>query len=309
MITHYTTINDNIISLIDFLNELGVNASLKSHLENDFLIATDFFEKHQQGRHHELTEEGRAAVGGLHELYKWLWSIKDCPEFNILKPHLEMLSESATRINSTTPMLNPVTGKQDDKTNKLIETIVAMFAVKVGSNIDLDDPIASSNGNNPDIIFDHSGKRIAIACKTIRGSSANTLLDNFRSAAKQIDRADCDFGYIAINSMNILPHEAIKYNAYPDLSEPFEILTSKIIQLYKSLEADAHQEIREIFSNRKVRPVVLTFVHSNTKLVSLAGNVSTMIKATFASPLLEDPDNKFDISFLEKINEFIHQRL
>ncbi|TVZ40052.1 hypothetical protein P886_4470 [Alteromonadaceae bacterium 2753L.S.0a.02] len=309
MITPYIKMHEDIKSLLEFLNQIGIDGELKSHLESDYLLATDFLERFRNNEKDKLTEEGRVAVGGLHELYKWLWSIKDCSEFDCLKPHLEMLSQSATRINSKTPMLSPVTGKQDDSTNKLIETIVAMFAVKVGSDIDLDDPISSSGGINPDIIFNFDNKRISIACKTLRGQSANTILDNLRSAAKQIKRVRCDFGYIAINAMNILPHNDILENVYRDLEEPFYRLTSGLVDTYRSMSEVARAELLEIFDDKKVRPVILTFVHSNTKLSSMAGNMSTMIKTTFASPLLEGQGNEYDFKFLALVNEFIHQRL
>jgi len=171
MLTSYTQIISDINELLLFLNNLGIDASLKSHLENDFLIANDFVEKYNKSLNNENSDLGRTALGGLHELYKWIWSIKDSECFPILLPHLQMLSESAIRINSTPPMINPVTEKQDDKTNKLIETIVAMFAIKVGKNVELDDPEKSSGGTNPDILLDYNSQRIAIACKTIRGSS------------------------------------------------------------------------------------------------------------------------------------------
>lgn len=309
MITNYSAIYKGINDLLGFLNNLGIDAAQKSHLERDYLLATYYIENYNKGRYDKLTDEGRTAVGGLYELYKWIWSIKDCGEFEKLIPHFGMLAESATRINEETPMINPVTGKQDDKTNKLIETIVAMFAIKVGRNIDLDDPIASSNGENPDIIFDYLGRRVAIACKTLRGTSSDALLGNLRSAAKQINRAVCDRGYIAINAMNILPHGKVVDKVFSDIREPFNLLTSDIINLYKSIQDSASTELDEIFKPQKVRPVILTFVHSTTRLHSLVGNVLTMLKATFASPLQELPENQFDLSFLEQVNEFIHQRL
>lgn len=309
MLSHYSDIRKDIVKLLAFLKSLKIEAELMSHLENDFLIACEFLEKFSQGKHGELTENGRTAVGGLHELYKWIWSIKECDEFSVLVPHLQMLSESATRINAMTPMISPVTNKQDDKSNKLIETIVAMFAVKVGKNINLDDPVKSCGGDNPDILFDYEEQRIAIACKTLRGLSPQTFLDNFRSAAKQIDRAKCDCGYIAINAMNILPHHKVVNSVFLDLSEPILLITSPISDLYKSLRINDAVELSEIFVEPKVRPLVLTFVHSCTRLRTMAGNLSTMIKATFASPLLEGEGSAFDLKLLEQVNEFIHQRL
>src|ERR1700722_19887682 len=89
MITIYGQMRTDIDALHAFLAELNIDAALKSHLEHDYLIAMDFIEKYDTGRHDEQTEEGRAALGGLHELYKWIWSIKNSQEFGKLIPHLK----------------------------------------------------------------------------------------------------------------------------------------------------------------------------------------------------------------------------
>lgn len=309
MITHYNDMIENIKELYIFLNGLEIEASIKSHLENDYLIALDFFEKYEGRRDGQQTEDGRAAFGGLNELYKWIWSVKDCVDFPKLIPHLKMLSESATRINSKTQMISPVTGKQDDKTNKLIETIVAMYAIKIGNNVDIDDPIASSGGTNPDILFTYQGKRIAIACKTLRGTSINTVLDNMKSAAKQIDRAECDIGYIAINAMNILPHDQIINNIYNDWLTPTMVMTNHMQSLYGSLMENSPAELAELFESKKIRPTILTFVHSNTRLSSPFGVVSTMLKATCVTEMITNSATVEDNDILSNVNFFIHNKL
>lgn len=308
MITHYDDIKSDIEKLHTFLNSLNISASVRSHLENDYLSALDFIEKYKEGRYPELTAESRSATGGLHELYKWIWSVKDCPEFDKLIPHLRMLSESAVRINSQTPMYNPVTQEQDHKTNKLIETIVAMYAVKIGRSVDIDDPIASSGGYNPDVMFDHDGKRIAFACKTLRVSSANTVLNSFRSAAKQISKADCDFGYIAINAMNILPHDQVSAPVFKTYMEPLSILKDHVNALYETVKNDSAEELSEIFSSEKIRPIILTFIHSNTRINSSAGNLSTMLKVTCATEMVDGLSTAEDVTILSGVNEFIHNR-
>lgn len=215
-----------------------------------------------------------------------------------------MLSESAIRINSKTEMMNSVTGKQDEKTNKLIETIVAMFAIKVGQNVEIDDPVKSSGCENPDILLDYNSRRIAIACKTIRGCSENTILDNLRTAKKQIERAKCDIGFLAINTMNILPHEKISHQVFNDLDEPFALLTNDLVTLYGSTQKNCSCELDEIFTGAKIRPVILSFVHSCTRLNSSIGILSTTIKCTLATPLGNCANE--DLEFLNLVNEFIH---
>ena len=199
MMETYENIILNIEELINFFKGIGFQAQVKSHLEDDYLSAHQFYEDYKRNPSGKFDDRGRRALGGLFELYKWVWSVKNCAEFNKLIPHLKLLIEASPRINSTTPMISPVTKKQDDKTNKFVEAIVGMFAVKYGFDVDLDDPVSSSDGRNPDVIFTYGGERISIACKTLRGDSLGTLLSNIKSAAKQIKRADCDKGYILIS--------------------------------------------------------------------------------------------------------------
>lgn len=296
----------DIEELLTFLNSCNIDASLKSHLENDYLSATRYVEDYYNKKSHALSNEGKLALGGLHELYKWIWSVKNCPEFKILIPHLEMLSQSATRINSEVPMINPVTGKQDDKSNKLIETLLAMFAVRYGKNIDVDDPIISSNGKNPDIIFTYNDNRIAFACKTLRGKSTKTLLDNINSASKQISRAQCDYGYVAINMMNIVPHTKISNQIFACKEEPHKLLNEFIQELYSSLLKESSEEITQILKAKQIRPIILNFMHSNTNIASSIGSISTMLKITCASPLSSTAKFDKDIFLFNEINSFIH---
>lgn len=308
MISSYAQMWGDIEWLRRYLATLDIDAAVRSHLEDDYLSASDFVENYEAGSHSSLTEKGRCALGGLHELYKWVASVKSCPEFSKLIPHLRMLSESATRINSATPMLNPVTKKQDDKTNKLIETIVSMYAVKVGRNVDIDDPIESSGGRNPDVLFDFRERRIAFACKTLRSDSTNSIRDNLISAAKQIERAECDLGYIAVNAMNVLPHAALCDSIFPDYGAPLRILMGFMSGKYAELKTNG-DDLKEILRSPKVAPEVLTFVHSTTQIQSSAGRLSTMLKATYAFNLLGAPREMRDLSLLDGVNEFIHNRL
>lgn len=316
--TNYDEILININQLIDFLDTFEVFAKFRSHLENDYLIAQEFVKKVNIKEPNNVSDvEGRSALGGLHELYKMIWSVKDCEDFHKIIPHLNLLKESATRINAVVPMISPVTGKQDDSSNKLIETIIAMFAIAFGSDVDLDDPVKSSNGLNPDILLTYKGKRIAIACKTLRGSSEQTILSNIQSAAKQIERAECDYGYIVINTMNILPHDLINNNIYDNIQVPAKIITAELHNKIKQLKSTANDEISELFNNSpKTSPVISYFVHSTTKMPnpfsepnSAPSYVATMLKSIVVDEIITTPNFNNDIEFLDLLNNFIHHKL
>ncbi|MCB1583795.1 MAG: hypothetical protein KDI92_12070 [Xanthomonadales bacterium] len=302
----YSQMMEDINWLVDFLEGYNVNPKNLSYFEADYFAAGNFVNNYQAGKDISQDNNGRYALGGLHEMYKWIKNVCECDEFEVLLPHMEMLSRSAVRINAHTKLINPVTNNQDHDTNKLIETIVAMFAIKKCKNIDLDDPNSSSGGANPDVIFDYCEKRVSIACKTLRGDNSKTIMDNFMSGVKQINRAECDFGYVAINAMNIIPHDDIAEEIFENHMIPLKILDSKVKTLFNQFRSENKEEFEEIFISTKVRPLILTFAHSSTKIKSDLGTLSTMLKVTSAFELFIGGAQHIDLQLANDINDFIH---
>lgn len=311
---HYDTINRSIEDLIRFLNSISIEAEIKSHLENDYLIACDFYSAYQANPSNlQDHSEGRSSFMGLYELYKWIWAVKDLQGFEKLMPHLRLLIQASPCINSFVPMMNPVTNKQDDQTNKFIEAIVGFFAVAYGSDVDLDDPVRSSNGKNPDVIFTFKEQRISIACKTLRSKHPTTIFDNIQSGARQISEANCDFGYILLNVMNIIEeeHNEIKNKIFSKSEEPTKILTEAIENIYVDVLNERKDELNELFETyTKVKPLIITVLHSTTKLKLPIGITSTSLKTTnildFRKP---DKRDNIDLDILKLFNEFIHNRI
>ncbi len=311
---HYDTINRRIEDLVRFLDFMDIEADIKSHLENDYLIACEFYSAYQTNPYNlQDHSEGRSAFMGLYELYKWIWTVKDLKGFEKLMPHLKLLIQASPCINSFVPMINPVTNKQDDQTNKFIEAIVGFFAIAYGSDVDLDDPVRSSNGKNPDVIFTFKKQRISIACKTLRSKHPTTIFDNIRSGARQISEADCDFGYILLNVMNIIEeeHNKIKNNIFSELEEPTVILTDAINNVYSNLLNERRDELDKLFETHpKVKPLIITVLHSTTKLRLPIGITSTSLKTTQVLNFIkQDKSNDTDLEILKLFNEFIHNRI
>lgn len=307
---HYDVIIRQVDHLVEYLKSIQVEAELSSHLENDYLAAHEFFEGYKKSPYANSYPNGRVALGGLHELYKWVWAVKNSNEFDKLKPHLGLLVQAAPRINSVMPMLSPVTGKQDDKTNKFIEAIVGFFAVAHGRDVDLDDPVSSSGGENPDVIFTFQEKRVSIACKTLRSNKPATILRNIESAARQISRCECDYGHILLNGMNILEHDKIQDQIFTSVEEAFGILRQGLDKIYQSVRADCKSELDEIFRlNPKVSPVVITVIHSATRLHSPVGVLSTSLKGTMVTNFRnEGIYEEQQIKLPHAFNEFVHNR-
>lgn len=310
VIQSYETVIRRVDELLTFLESINIEPALSSYLESDYLAAHEFYEKFQRSGSTANDEPGRAALGGLHELYKWIWAAKRSAEFEKIHGHLELLVQSIPRINGAVSLISPVTGKQDDKSNKFVEAIVGLFAVAHGTSVELDDPIRSSGGGNPDAIFTFRGARISVACKTLRTSKPGTIFGNLSSAAKQISRADCERGYILFNSMNILEHAAISSCIYDTYLEPISVLIEGVKEKYRSVLAEYSEELKQIFlEHPKVSPNVITTVHSVTKIRSLAGYMSTSLKTTLLTNFGSDDEvGEADMAFPEAFNDFLHNR-
>ena len=293
---------------MSFLKSIKIEPEAYSPLENDYLIAHEFYEAYNLDPSENLHPDGRIALGGLHELYKWIWSVKDKSDFNKLYPHLGLLVQASPKINAYTPMISNVTGKQDDKTNKFIEAIVGFFAVAYGSDVELDDPVKSSNGDNPDAIFKFQGQRISVACKTLRSNNSSTVLGNIESAAKQISRADCDLGYMLLNSMNILEHEKINNKVFNSINEPFDLLRTGLEDIYEEIMSRSSRELSEIFAeNPRACPIVITVLHSTTRINSDFGLLSTSLKGTIVTNFNNKDDYPESLLLMPKLfNDFIH---
>ena len=307
---HYDVIIRQVDRLVEYLKSIQVEAELSSHLESDYLAAHEFYEGYKKSPYGNSCPNGRIALGGLHELYKWIWAVKNSNEFDKLKPHLGLLVQAAPRFNSAVPMLNPVTGKQDDKTNKFIEAIVGFFAVAHGMDVDLDDPVSSSGGENPDAIFTFQGTRVSVACKTLRSTKPATILQNIESGAKQISRCGCDHGYILLNGMNILEHDKVQDQIFTTVAEPLWVLKSGLEEIYQSVLVDCKSELDEMFKlNPKVSPIVITVIHSVTRLHSSIGVLSTSLKGTTVTNFRgEEVYDEHEIKLPQAFNEFIHNR-
>ena len=78
---------------------------------------------------------------------------------------------------------------------------------------------------------------------------------------------------------------------------------------YRSIRSNDEEEIIEIFSDGKVRPILVTFVHSMAILKSPMGRLSTSLKSTIATNFTSTTaDLSSDIPVLELLNEFVQNR-
>lgn len=115
----------------------------------------------------ELRDDLQVAIGvGL--LIRRLIECEGHPCFEQLLAHVRVLA--ATKRGSPSPAAHaPVT---DDAANKIVELSLGVASCRISRDVQLDDPVHSSGGANPDVLFvSGSGERWGIACKAVHGDA------------------------------------------------------------------------------------------------------------------------------------------
>lgn len=155
-----------------------------------------------QDSHKNHSEEWRRAVA-LGDTLRKVMQIEDHPCFDELWPHLLLLLGDG---NIALNLWNPST---DADANKIFELYLALLLAPLTDQLELDDPVRSSGGKNPDVIAQLDGFRWAFACKVMHSPSPKTFLDRVREGIDQIQRSNADKGIVVISLKNLLPHDEI----------------------------------------------------------------------------------------------------
>jgi len=187
------------------------------------------------------------------------------PVFDSIWPHLLLLlGDGEIAQNLWSP-------KEDQNPNKVFELYVALLILPFCSRMDLDDPVKSSGGKNPDIIAEISGEKWAFACKAMHSPLAKSLIDRVRDGIEQIKATDAAKGIIVVSLKNVLRHDQLWpvtqeagtgnyiYFSYPDCSSVEQCFQrecnryqTELIELLGGPEG-----FRNVFAGSRVYPVIL----------------------------------------------------
>lgn len=272
------------------------------------------------GQDHDKTKDYRpewrqaAALGDL--LRKILHASKQ-PHFEQLWPHIHLLLGDTNIAQNVNSLIT------DSDANKLFELYMALVLSPISAGLELDDPVKSSGGRNPDIIADINGVRWAFACKVLHTKSPETFIGNVRKAVEQIDRSNADKGIVVISLKNVIPHD----DFWPITKEPGsgDIIygcwphpDSAAVQL-DQIRQRYHDEVigqilgpdgfEQIFSeNQKVPAEPVVLLHLSTMIVLDTGftRIHTLLKAFGA--LASGPLSPEVNSLLDHLNSSLHDR-
>lgn len=194
--------------LVDKLEALllsfGIKIGVGSDLETGCLLLRAFRTRQELATLF-ANDQGRVRSSlqhalGIQQVIKLVLRCATHPEFEKMVPHLELLSTGAAA--TTVPL--KVT---DRAATKLFELLVTLAAMKSSTEVELDHPIRSSNGTNPDVIVRlEDGRRCGFACKVMFTENPKTLFDRLVEGARQINDSNVDVGLVVISFQNLLPH-------------------------------------------------------------------------------------------------------
>lgn len=212
------------------------------------------------------------------------------PGFAQLLEHLRQLAKGGVRQNQWTSVLDRIAPK-------VFELLIALAAINIGTGLELDHPIESSHGTNPDVIVTINGQRWAFACKMLNtfapGAPAKVraYFDNIRDGVRQINNAMVDHGMIIISMKNVINHgrawpllnpEAFKhgaepeYDSYQSAHQISDLIATEARALHQAMLDEVGEEnVLGLFKNSKARPVVVQYLHTVAAVTCCARTMAT----------------------------------
>lgn len=277
----------------------GIEVQQGSELEEACLAAVDLNYQHKAGAPHDPRKDLRPVlrvVVGLRQLVEMILRAEKHPEFHKLVPHLQLLNKGSVPQNTPAPAT-------DQASNKILELLIALAALRDGQDLDLDDPDRSSAGKNPDVIVSMpDGRRWGFACKAVHGDAAMSLFDLIDKGVKQIDAADVDIGIVVLNFKNRLPHEQLFpkvgndaagepiYGAAPDKRRAMVLLQQFVNEKLRAMvDHVTVPEITKAFQRSKALPGVLVVAEAGVPIVTPRGPAASLVGITVLAPL-EPPE-------------------
>jgi hypothetical protein len=213
-------------------------------------------------------------------------ALRDHVDFPQVVPHLRKLNCGQVAQNSPSGVLDQVSPK-------LFELLIALAAMRIGTNLEVDDPDRSSGGKNPDILVTVDNVRYGLACKAVFGHSTPTLVQNIEKGIDQIERSPADAGFVIVNVKDLINHnfcwpspEDVEFPdgaevdnvAWPDLtpvhSYLYGLANKRVLDMEREIELPV---LRDLFSGKKAIPVVTHFLHTATALAGPTSPVATSV--------------------------------
>jgi hypothetical protein len=199
---------------------------------------------------------------GAFELARSTVAAASEPLFPRLVPHLRLIGRAKTAV----VVQNDASDAPDDTTNKMFELCVAFPFLPFADDVELEHPLRSSGGANPDLLATIDGTKWGIACKTIYSADARKYVDNVAHAVRQLCNAECDQGLVFLNLRNLIRHDQIlrqldrsNFEVFEDESGVIERLDGEYRRIIAEVDTATSIEAWRAFDTPKVVPAIVQY--------------------------------------------------
>lgn len=315
---YFEGILENIFKFEELIENKGANINKDSELEKVYfsiLEAKQVFEKASNYDNKIDNRETFRRMCGLGDILGKIISQKDSPDFNKLWPHIYLLLGDAIIAQ------NVWAPPEDQISNKIFELYVASMVMKIGVNLEMDDPVRSAGGENPDVIITIDGQKWGFACKVLHSDNPKTFVDNLKTGINQIENSDVEKGVVIFNLKVLVKQDdlwpisrnpgsqEIYYQSFPNTG-PIEAKLQKYCydnSQIRSVFDNNIDAIKEIFKQKKTIPAAILYIPTVSGIVKDGRPLITLVRQLCLQRFLEidAADNKV----IDKINLALHNRI
>jgi hypothetical protein len=154
-------------------------------------------------------------------------------------------------------------------------------------------------------MLDFDGTRWAIAIKTVSSQQGQTLYENVKKAAKQINASSADKGLILLNVKDSLNYKLLRKTHFNSVKDATDALKAELERLIVEIERDRPaSDWDPIFAGNAKTPVLLMGQTMARVLVAGLGTIPVPIKMILAYSCGKDAD-KNGIELAESLNHFM----
>jgi len=282
-------------ALLDLMRAHGLEVSRGSSLERMTLSIYDILSHGGQSYEREVEDvrQGFGDLASATELGIQLLSVRDHPEFGRLVPHLRLLDEGEA---SQTIQASP----SDQASNKIFELLTACYAMRCGTDVELDDPQTSAGGKNPDVLVTMEDQRWGIACKVLHSIHPEAIIANVEKGLIQIDASPAETGFLFLSLKNVVDRDRLwtitnekewgegaapRFSAFSDFTDAQTAFEAEIDRIVRIMVDSIGQEIlRGLFKGHRALSGILFYAHVVCGVVVSDQPVATSIRfPTWAS--------------------------
>ena len=284
-------------------------------VETAALAAIEMLESFKQTVPHDTKKDYRNSwrqAIALGDILRKLENGARYPGFASLWPHINLLLENCNFAQNTSH------SREDTDGDKVFELYTALLLLPLCSALEVDDPVHSAGGTNPDVIATLNDERWAIACKVMHTESPKTFLQTVRKGVEQIGRADADKGVVIVSLKSVIQHDRIwpavldpatkEYIYFPwaDEAQPVNQLLA-LCQQYEQSKVDEvllRDALQKELATDGIVPTVLLHLCTTGSLDVLGRIIPCMPRMLYGITLGQIAAG--DQTILERLNESLH---